>query len=236
MRTGATRSEESVACHRQPRRIVVLSPPVRDDCPQLRPLQSATEWSPLRVFSLDEEVGMEPTLCSIFAETRSRPCLCCAHPDCISLKERRLCGHWYFLRWASTTTATPLDMLQELRRQLGEREFHIQPVVWSNGVGNALLKMGPDGSDPGMPPPPLPFSQSLAFDRAQSRAWQLPCCWDAVKWYVPLWLACFRSREDDGVLGETDLGRLLLREIQVAAQGSDCKGDGNDTCESRQTP
>lgn len=115
----------------------------------------------------------------------------------------------------------PLDMVQELRQRLGQREFHIQPVVWRNGVYEALVKIELDNAGSGMPFPLLPLARSPFFEHAKSRAWQLRCCWDAVKWNVPLWLACFRSHEDNVILGETDLGKLLLDEIREAAQGNE---------------
>lgn len=115
----------------------------------------------------------------------------------------------------------PLDMFRELRSLLGEHEFSFQPVIWRTGVYEALLRIepGPDENALSMAPLLIPFAQSSFFDSAKSGAWQLPCCWDAVKWNVPLWLACFRSSDDNVILGETVLGKRLLDEIHDAAEG-----------------
>jgi len=146
----------------------------------------------------------------------SRTCFCCEHPDCAPLKERRLCSRWYLIRWASSTKATPLNMIQELKQRLGDRRFSIQPVVWRSGVYEAFVRVELDVCDIVfvVRPSLLPLPGSRFFNVSTSRSWPLYCCWQAIKGNVPYWLAYFRSNETNVTLGETDLGQALLEEIK----------------------
>lgn len=154
-------------------------------------------------------------------EAQSAACSCCEHPDCAPLRQRRLCSRWYFVRWLSSRTVTPLDLTKELQQCLGGRDFSIQPVAWRSGVYEAFVRVELDVTNPvsTVRPNLLPLPGSL-FLTSTSRAWCLPCCWQLVKWTVPLWLACFRANESNVVFGETDLGHSLFGEIKEAAAGT----------------
>ncbi|KJZ68487.1 hypothetical protein HIM_12122 [Hirsutella minnesotensis 3608] len=124
----------------------------------------------------------------------------------------------------------PVDMVHELRVRVRERYFHFQPVVWRLDCYEAWVKIESDDIGEDAPPTLLPLAKSDVFDPEKSRSWPLSCCWDAVKWNVPFWLACFRSHGDNVVLGETDLGKLLLRIFDKppreaeAHQGGEIRG------------
>lgn len=165
-------------------------------------------------------VEMEPKHDSTSAGTELGSCSCCVHANCASLKEHHLCSCWYFLRWQGSSSALPLDMLRELRSQLGGKEFTMQPVMWTTGALEALIKIESGSGAQGMLSPCLlPLTQSSFFIAGKSGVWKLPCCWDAVTWNVPLWLARFRPGDEKAVLGDTNLGKLLLEEIRGAAEG-----------------
>lgn len=164
---------------------------------------------------------MGPTAHS--AERKFGSCSCCVHPDCASLKEHQLCRQWHFLQWEATSSAMPLDMLRELRCQLGAREFTMQPIILRGVALEALMKVEPgSGASSILDSFLLPFTESSFFNSRNSRAWSLPCCWDAVIWTVPHWLAFSRTGDDNVILGQTSLGRLLLDEVREAAQGGRC--------------
>ena len=116
----------------------------------------------------------------------------------------------------ASLSATPVDMIQELEQRLGDQEFSIQPVVWRSGVYEAFVRIELDVTNPDLRVRPtlLPLPGRLFFHGSTSRAWPLRCCWQAVRWNVPIWLACFGSNENNVILGETDLGKALLEEIK----------------------
>jgi hypothetical protein len=165
---------------------------------------------------------MSSTSPTISTETEFRlpSCSCCAHSDCVPLKERRLCSQWFFLRWDALPFTTSLDMVRELQSVLGSRQFLIQPVKWEAGVYEALVKVEPSEDTPSvLPPSLLPLVQSAFFYAARSSHRSLSCCWTEVKSDLPVWLSFIRSCDDGVTIGETNLGKLLLSEIRHAATG-----------------
>lgn len=93
-------------------------------------------------------------------------------------------------------------------------------------MNEALVKIEPNGAVHGMTPFLLPHAKSSSFERVKSRAWQVRCCWDFFKGNIPSWLASLQADRNSFVLGEKNLGNLLLEEIRLASEGGDRVGTG----------
>lgn len=125
----------------------------------------------------DRTVFMRPILAPPEPD-RVRPCAgneCCDDTGCVSLKKRRLCREWYFLRWMALPFIVPPDMLCELRKQLDKRAFRYCATMNSAGLFEILLRV--DRNEMMVWTRNLvPTTDAMGLDPRQSRAWHLKCC------------------------------------------------------------
>lgn len=108
----------------------------------------------------------------------------------------------------------PLDMVRELQERMDEGTFRIYIRVSRAEVYEAILRVEP-GAVPWDAPSLCPLPLSSAFDADRSGAWPLLCCRDAVKWNVPVWLACFDKGQDGVFVGDSDVLVSLREELQL---------------------
>lgn len=140
---------------------------------------------------------------------------CCRHVSCIPVRRRQWCRRWFLIRWASSTTVSPISLYNELCNLLGPGTlFRVCARESGRGILEVLLRLDNDACLLGGGVSLLTHvPRSSRFGSGLSWAWHLPCCWQAAEFEAAAWLCVFRHAEDIIPSGNVDLCDTLRDEL-----------------------
>lgn len=110
----------------------------------------------------------------------------------------------------------PSQALDEIRRRLGRRDFRFCATFDTHQTFYEILVRLPDQRRPDGEPLILLAPQKSNFLSERSQVWNLACCWDALDWDVPVWIASLGAGSGLG-FGDKNLCSELKLMVRSAS-------------------